>query len=266
MSHLDIIIVNWNTCALLRNCLAALRLAENPAWRTWVVDNASTDDSVAMVRAEFPEVQVQVNTVNVGFARANNQALQATSSEYALLLNSDTCAEPEALHTLLAFMDTHPQAGAVSPQLRRPDGTPQPFAFGGDPRLSYLLRRAAMRLLFRRYLHNWDNPRTQAVDWVSGACLLVRRAAYAHVGGLDEAFFMYFEDADWCLRLRQAGWQVYYHPAAHILHIGGQSLKRNPRAQQAYAASLRYFYRKHYSPVAQSLLNVLLPLYARFTA
>ena len=158
-------------------------------------------------------------------------------------------------------METHPQAAACSPRLLLPDGRAQPYAFGSDPSLGYLLRRGVNRLVFKRALHNWATAVSQPVDWVSGACLLLRRQALQHVGGFDETFFMYFEDVDLCLRLRQAGWQVWYHPQVGITHLGGQSLKQNPAAQAAYQESLRYFYRKHYSRPAQWLLRAALWAY-----
>jgi len=145
----------------------------------------------------------------------------------------------------------------------RPDGSPQPYAFGGDPTIGYLLARGLNRLLFRRYLHDWAPAAAQPVDWLSGACILVRRAAVEQAGPLDENIFMYFEDNDWCLRLRQAGWQIYLVPQVQVVHLGGQSLARNPAARGLYAQSLRYFYRKHYSAPAQWLLRLLLPLYQR---
>ena len=261
--RLLVLIVSWNTRDLLRDCLQSLQPGAHPDWDVLVVDNASADDSVAMVRSTFPTVRLIENAVNVGYARANNQGLRTSTAPYALLLNSDTRATPEAIEELVAFLDAHPDAGAVSPRLLRADGTAQPFAFGGDPTLGYLLRRGARRLLSGRYLHDWAIAETRCVDWVSGACLLVRRTAIEQVGMLDENFFMYFEDNDWCLRLRRAGWKTYYHPAAAIVHLGGQSLARNPQAQSAYETSLRYFYRKHYGPLAGFALRLLLPLYAR---
>ena len=214
-----------------------------------------------MVRAEFPAVTLIANTENLGFARANNQGIRASQGRYVVLLNSDTVVPPGALEALVAFMDAHPEAGVVGPRLLRPDGTPQPYAFGGDPTLGYLLRRGVNRLLFRRPLHDWATDAIQEVDWVSGACLMARRAAIDQAGLLDETIFMYFEDNDWCLRIRQAGWKVYYNPQAAITHIGGQSLAQNPAARRAYGDSLRYFYAKHYSLPAQWMLSVCLMLY-----
>ena len=257
---LSIIILNWNTCALLRDCLRALG-ALPPDWELIIVDNASTDGSADMVARDFPAVQLIRNPENLGFARANNQGLCLSQRQYVLLLNSDTVVKPGALTALVRFMDEHPKAGVVSPRLLCPDGAPQPYAFGGDPTLWYLLRRGVNQLLFHRYLHDWATGLVQEVDWVSGACMLVRREAIEQVGLLDENMFMYFEDNDWCLRMRKAGWKVYYNPQVEITHIGGQSLAKNPKARKAYYSSLRYFYARHYSPVSRFLLDLFLVPY-----
>ncbi|MGC8780041.1 MAG: glycosyltransferase family 2 protein, partial [Anaerolineae bacterium] len=217
-----------------------------------------------MVAAEFPEVRLIRNPANLGYARANNIGIAASRGRYVLLLNSDTIVPAGALAGLLAFMDAHPQAAACSPRLLRPDGTPQPYAFGGDPTPLYLVRRGIGRLLFGRPLHDWAVARPIQVDWVSGACLLARRAAIEQVGALDEAMFMYFEDNDWCRRMRRAGWQVWYVPTVAITHIGGAGLKQNPAARRAYRESLHYFYRKHYGPAARWFLQWTLPIYERF--
>lgn len=274
---LSIIIVSWNVCGLLRACLSSLPASLSPSAsptshllphvsrlpppETIVIDNASTDGSADMVANDFPGVRLIRNTENIGFGRANNQGIVLAQGHYILLLNSDTLLPPGVLAQLVDFMETHPQAGACSPRLLLPDGRPQPYAFGGDPSLGYLLRRGVNRLLFKRPLHDWAATTSQPVDWVSGACLLLRREALQQTGGFDEAFFMYFEDVDLCLRLRQAGWQVWHHPAVGITHIGGQSLKQNPAAQAAYQQSLRHFYRKHYSLPAQWLLTLALAAY-----
>lgn len=275
---LSIIIVTWNGRELLRTCLRTLVGGEEAGVRRQasgvspltseiiIVDNASTDGSAEMVRVEFGDVRLIVNAENLGFARANNIGIRASRGRYVLLLNNDTLVPPGALAALVAFMDAHPEAGAVGPRLLRPDGTPQPYAFGGDPTLGYLLRRGINRLILRCPLHDWATDTVQQVDWVSGACLMVRRAAIDQAGLLDENIFMYFEDNDWCLRIRQAGWKVYYDPQVAITHIGGQSVARNPAAQRAYRESLRYFYARHYGPAANRALRLLLPLYARLVA
>ncbi len=283
---LSVIVVTWNLRDLLRDCLrsvvgttigrddhrsggrgqeaASNALIPDPCslpLEVIVVDNASADGSAEMVRREFPGVRVIVNGENLGFARANNQGIRASHGRYVLLLNNDTIAPPAALGGLVAFMETHLEAGAVGPRLLQPDGMPQPYAFGSDPTLAYLARRGLNRLLFRRYVHDWSTDALQEVDWVAGTCLLVRREASDRAGLLDEHIFMYFEDSDWCLRIRKAGWKVYYTPQVEITHLGGQSAIKNLTARRAYYESLQYFYRKHYGPLALGVLKACLPLY-----
>ena len=217
-----------------------------------------------MIAAEFSAVRLIRNTSNVGFARANNQGLAASSGRYVLLLNADTIVPEGALARLVAFMDAHPEAAACSPRLLRPDGTPQAYAYGCDPTLGYLLRRGLKRLLFHQPLHDWAVSDVIAVDWVSGACLLARREVVDRIGGLDEQIFMYFEDNDWCLRMRSAGWQVYYVPQVEITHLGGQSVAQNPAVRSAYYRSLEYFYKKHYGWPERVLLRALLPILRSF--
>lgn len=260
----SIVILNYNTCDLLSQVLQSLGPDLFVAgWQVIVVDNASTDGSADRVARDFPDVQLIRSPENLGFARGNNLGIRATNPDipYILLLNSDTVVKPESLTALVRFMDAHPEVGAVSPRLLRPDGTPQPFAFGGDPTPVYLLRRGFSQLILYRYLHDWATEQRLTVDWVSGACLLVRRAAIEQVGLLDENMFMYFEDNDWCLRIRKAGWKVCYNPQIEIVHLGGQSLEKNPKAQNAYYDSLAYFYAKHYGRMSQWLLRLVLPLY-----
>jgi N-acetylglucosaminyl-diphospho-decaprenol L-rhamnosyltransferase len=264
LPRLSIVVVSWNTAALLRACLRSLEAGSAGLQvETIVVDNASPDDSGLMVRREFPGVRLIQNSTNAGYARANNQGIAESHAPYVMLLNSDTQMLPAALPGLLDFVASHPEAGAAGPRLMRPDGSPQPFAFGGDPTIGYLLARGLSRVLRRRYLHDWATQVFQPVDWVSGACLLVRRSAIEQAGLLDENFFMYFEDNDWCLRLRRAGWKIYFVPQAQVVHLGGRSVAVNPAARNFYAQSLSYFYRKHYSPLAQWLLRLLLPIYRR---
>jgi len=259
--RLSIIILNWNTRALLRECLHSLHREAMTDNEIIVVDNASTDGSPQMVQDSFPQVKLLTNTHNLGFTIANNQGMKIAQGRYILLLNSDTLASRAALDALVQFMDNHPDVGACSPRLLRPDGTPQPYAFGKDPTPGYLFARGFNQIILRRHLHNWGIDKPLAVDWVSGACLMVRREVIEQVGGLDENIFMYFEDNDWCLRIRKAGWKVFYVPQAEITHIGGQSLNQNPKARQAYYQSLAYFYDKHYGVIAKVLLKGGLAVY-----
>lgn len=256
---LSIVIVSWNVRGLLANCLAALPAAtEGLSTETIVVDNESTDGTAAWL-ASRPGLRLLANRENVGFARANNQGLALARGIYLVLLNPDTEPRPGSLTAMVNFMDARPRSGAASPRLVRPDGSPQPYAFGGDPSPWYLLRRAFAHAR-KGYLHDWAAAAPQRVDWVSGACLVVRRGTYEQAGGLDEAMFMYFEDNEWCRRMRVAGWQVWYNPRAEVVHIGGASLNQNPAARAAYYRSLAYFYRKHYGRVAGALMDGLVGL------
>jgi len=258
---LSVIIVNWNTCSLLRDCLRFLYTDQRAAFEVIVVDNHSTDGSVEMARHDFPEVRLIVNSDNRGYASANNQAIEASRGRYVLLLNSDTIVPVLALQDLIAFMDRQTDAAVCSPQLLRPNGTPQPYSYGCDPTVSYLVIRAFNQIILHRHLHDWNSDHVQTVDWVSGACLMVRCEAIQEVGLLDEDFFMYFEDNDWCLRMRKHGWRIYFNPQIEITHIGGQSSKKNPKAQRAYYASLRHFYKKHYRWPSRLTLQLLSPIY-----
>ncbi len=260
---LSCIIVSWNAARQLADCLHSLPAgAQGSSYEIIVIDNASTDGSADMVAREF-QVRLIRNSENVGFARANNQGIRASTGRYVLLLNSDTIVPPGALPALVQFMDDHPDAGACGPRLARADGSTQLFAFGGDPTVRYLLARSWNRLLFHRALHDWETQKVQTVDWVSGAALLTRRDALERIGGFDEKFFMYFEDNDLCLRLRRAGWKIFYNPTVTITHFGGASVSQNPARTRWYDASLRYFYSKHYLPLARVVLELMLPLYRR---
>ncbi|MGH7742619.1 MAG: glycosyltransferase family 2 protein [Candidatus Eiseniibacteriota bacterium] len=260
-ADLSIVIVNWNTAPLVLDCLRSL-YTPPPAIsiEVIVVDNGSSDDSAARIEAQWPQVGLIRNPGNRGYAAANNQGIALAASRHVLLLNSDTLMAPGALAGLVQFMDQHPEAAACSPRLLDSEGRAQEFAFGCDPTPLYLVRRR-LTAVFGRSLHDWETGRVQSVDWVSGACLIARRAAIEQTGPLDEAMFMYFEDNDWCLRFRERGWKVYYDPEISITHLGGQSVQRSAQASHAYRASLRHFYRKHYGRLAQAWLGAALPLY-----
>ncbi len=225
---LTIIIVNWNTCALLRAALTSLDAATQALnCEVVVVDNASTDGSVAMIERAFPHVRLLQNEHNVGFARANNQALARSRSEYILLLNSDTVVQPNALQQLLAFARLHPEAGGMGPRLLNSDGSLQISCY---PLLT--ASREFWRLIFldellaRRATYDmarWSTTRPREVEVIQGACLLLHRTALDQVGFLDERYFMYSEEMDLCYRLRQADWKLYWVPQAQVIHYGGAS-------------------------------------------
>jgi len=261
---LSIVIVNWNTRELLAQCLDSIPLAIGGlSYEVIVVDNASTDGSQAMVRNRFPWVTLVENAENLGFVRANNQAMALSRGRYVLLLNSDTVAPPQALARMVDFMDHRIDAGAAGPRLLNPDGTFQASYADFPTLLSESLSAAGLnRWLYGPY-HPSPSPHPnetrQPVDWVQGACLLVRREALDAIGLLDEGFWMYSEETDLCYRIHQAGWNVYYLPDVEIIHLGGASSRqRQPESvAQLYRSKLRFF-RKYQGPFQVHLLRAVI--------
>lgn len=259
-----VILVSWNTRELLLGSLAALpRALGKLRAAVWVVDNGSSDGSVAAVQARYPAVRLLVNATNVGFAAANNQPIAASVSRYVVLLNSDTAAEPESIARLVAFADEHQQAGMVGGLLLNPDGSFQ-ASFSDFPSLhSELLSSSGLgpRLYGRWYPSYGPRASTAArqVACIPGACMLVRRAAIDAVGLMDEAYFMYSEETDWCWRMARSGWQTWYLPEARIRHYGGQSTQqvRFAMAQALYRSKVRFF-QQHYGALPATTLRALL--------
>lgn len=251
---LSIVVVNWNTRDHLARCLCSLdRVAlDRDRVELFVVDNASADGSGAMVAQRFGWAQLIANEENVGFARANNQAILRSQGRYVLLLNSDTEIWPGAAEQLLAFMDAHPKAGAAGARLLNADGSLQHSC---HPMLTP--EREFWRLTFLDRLapkatydmERWEIDRPRPVDVIKGACLLLRRAALDEVGVLDEGYFMYTEEVDLCYRLVTAGWERWWVPQATVVHYGGASARQ--AAQEMYVHLYRskvQFYRKFGGP------------------
>lgn len=252
---LSVIIVNWNTRQLLLDCLRSL-VTSHLQLEVFVVDNASSDNSVAAVRANFPDVRVIENVVNRGFAAANNQAISQSRGRYVLLLNSDTVVLTGALERLVAFADAHPTVGVVGAQLLNGDGTLQPSWAAFPSLLSELLGK---NLRSRRPYAKIAGGMAYAVDWVGGAALLTRRAAIEQAGLLDEHYFMYSEETDWCYRIKQCGWEICYLPTASVVHFGGQSSRQASLRMKTelYRSKLRFF-EQHYGVLRRNLLLLLL--------
>lgn len=249
---LSIIIVSFNTRDLLRECLAAIPAATvGLTTEVLVVDNASRDDSLAMLQTEFPAVTLIANATNTGFARANNQALARSRGRFLLLLNSDAYLAPDSLTSLLAHIETHPRCALVGPRLLNRDGSFQ-ASYADFPSLigELLLLTTLSRWLLPPTYPSYPEEKSQrarSVDWVPGACMLVRRTAFEHIGGLDESYFMYSEETDWCYRFKRAGWTIDYVPTASVVHWSGQSARKEPdfkRAQLYQSKCL--FMQKHY--------------------
>ena len=273
---LAVIIVNWNVRELLRRCLASVEASARASRLTVtivVVDNASSDGSVAMVAAEFPAVRLIASERNLGFTAGNNLGLRALSAypedeqpRYILFLNPDAEVISDALGTMVRYLDAHPAVGIVGPQLRYPDGTVQPSrrrfptlatAFVESTPLQRRWPRCGV--LRRYYMADGLDDAEQEVDWLVGACLMARREVLAQVGGFDEGFFMYSEELDWCRRVKAAGWRIVYLPAAQVMHYEGKSSEQVIPARHIHfqASKVRYF-RKYYGPLAAETLRLFL--------
>jgi hypothetical protein len=258
---LSVIIVNWNTRDLLAQCLKSVYETDGDlSLEAIAVDNGSADGSAEMMQRDFPQTHVIANTENVGFVRANNQALAVSEGRYVLLLNSDAALVPGALSCMVQFMDAHPGVGIVGPKVLNPDGSFQSSYMDFPNLLSeFMLMIKLSKVFYGRYFPS-HSPRqsreTKEVDWMLGACMMMRRDTLDEIGGLDETFFMYSEEVDWCWRTKQAGWAVYYLPEATVLHWGGQSSSKVPIKRRAlvYKSKL-LFLDKHYGAMTASLFK-----------
>lgn len=240
---LSIIIVNWNTSGLLLQCLNSIYQAGSCfTFEVIVVDNGSSDDSVSMVMKHFPGVILIRNDQNLGFARANNQALLRGKGRYFVLLNSDTIVLPGAIDILVEAADRNPELGVVGPKLLNMNGTVQKSWASFPTLLSELLGR---NFGFRQPVANF--PSAYEVDWIMGACMLVRAKTIEEVGRLDEDYFFYSEETDWCFRIKKKNWKIWYLTSAEIYHLGGGSTNRGSLAQlvRLYQGKLLYFEKYH---------------------
>lgn len=252
-----VVIVNYNTCEFLRACLATV-LAEAPS-EVAVVDNASSDGSVEMVQAEFPDVALHANKTNVGYGAAANQAIASCTAKYILLLNADTLLQPGALRALSSYLDLGSQVAIVGPRLVNPQGEQQPSCHPFPTPLNTLVHMSILSQLIdyvpflRNRYHYASSPiGPSPVPWVHGAALAIRREAFEAVGGFDVSFFMYSEEVDLCYRLHAAGWQVHFAPVATVSHVGGASTmqRRTEMEVQVFASTMR-FYRRHSSRIGR---------------
>jgi GT2 family glycosyltransferase len=246
---LSIIIVNWNTKTLLLQCLESLsQTREGVEREVFVVDNASTDGSRAAVGERFPEVNFIQNQVNLGFAKANNQALSLSKGRYILLLNPDTQLKERAIEKLFSFMEAHPEVGATGAQLLNGDGSKQ-NSIANYPSLSTeLLNKRLLRWLFPEKFPGKEKDYSEpiGVDSVIGACMMVRRDALDRVGLLDEDYFLFLEETDWCYRMKREGWEIYHIPQAEVYHFQGKSAEaERKRAKVEYFRSRYHFFKKN---------------------
>jgi GT2 family glycosyltransferase len=230
-ANVSIIIVSYNTADLLRRAISSVySYIVRYGYEIIVVDNASSDDSVSVLEHEFTDVILIKNSDNVGFAKANNQAMRIAQVDYVVLLNSDAFILDHDFESLLDFMEQHGDIAATGPRVLNTDGTLQSLGFSfpsvrkeliGLFRLPKFMKPATLNALFPRYF--WDENSARPVDWISGCCMLMRRTVIDAVGALSEDFFMYHEDEEWCYRARRAGFHIWYYPAASVIHDNNAS-------------------------------------------
>lgn len=253
---LSILIVNYNTCKLTLDCLQSV-FASNTSYtfEVIVIDNHSIDSSVESISVEYPQVTLIANDDNTGFAKANNQGMEIAKGRYILLLNSDTIIREDTLQTMILFMDENPTIGASGCKVILPDGTLDKACKRGfpTPSASFYYAFGLSRLFpdrpkYNQYqLGHLDPDQEYPVDCLVGAFMMVRRETMEQVGGLDETFFMYGEDIDWCYRIKQAGWGIYYYPRTTIIHYKGGSARRRPtRIIYEFHRAMVVFHHKHY--------------------
>lgn len=261
---LSVIIVNWNVRELLRRAIHSVYQSwdDCPGLEIIVVDNASSDDSVAMVKDTYPAVRIIANSSNLGFTAANNQGLAIAQGDFILLLNPDTEVVGVALPALIDYAKRNPRDGMIGPQLLNPDGTVQPSRrrFPTLPVLflesTWLEPLLPARDRRRFFAETQPDHLIQAVDWITGAAMLTRREVIAEVGGMDEQFFMYSEELDWCRRIKAAGWEIRYLPEAKIIHHEGKSSEQVAAARHIYFQSSKVLYtRKYHGALIATLLR-----------
>lgn len=267
---LSVVILNWNTCALLEKCLHSLFCPQPTlALEVVVVDNASEDDSVAMVRRLFPPVRVIANRKNLGFGSGNNVAIPQTTGRYVLFLNSDTVVTEGALDAMVRYADAQTGIGILGPKLLNGDGSLQ-FSCRRYPTLGAgFFRNTPLGRLFPKnrfaadyLMQGWDHATPRDVDWVSGAALMIRRPLLDTIGGFDEDFYFYCEDVDLCWRANHTPpWRVTYYPEAIVYHLIGKSSDKVPtRMTYEFHRSQYLFYKKHYAATMPLPIRPLIPI------
>lgn len=262
---LSILIVNYNTCRLTLDCLqSVVNSTTTYSYEIIVVDNASSDHSVESIVEQYPDVHLIANGENTGFAKANNQAMAVSSGRYVLLLNSDTIVQPDTIQTMISYMDQHSDLGAAGCKVILPDGSLDKACRRGfpTPSASFYYAFGFSKLFpnqprFNQYQLGYLDPNeTYPIDCLVGAFMMVRQETIQQVGGLDETFFMYGEDVDWCYRIKQAGWGIHYHAATYIVHYKGASSRRKPlKIIYEFHRAMWVFHRKHYKQQSSWITN-----------
>lgn len=267
---ITIVIVNWNTCDILRDCLCSIYTeTKRLKFEIIVIDNASSDDSVRMVKEKFPQVILIENSENRGFAAANNQGIAIAKGRYVLLLNSDTIVLDSAIAKVVAFADTHLDTAIVGCRVLNPDRMLQQTCFMFPSILNLMLSSSYLYRLFprskffgREHMTWWNRDDVREVDVATGCFMLVRREAIEAVGVMDERFFLYGEETDWCYRFKQAGWKILFTPYAEIIHLHGASTRqrRGEMLLQVYG-SILLFLKKHRGRLTHALACLLLAIF-----
>lgn len=259
---LSIVIVAWNVRDLVLDCLESIRDVKlGFSYEVIVIDNGSADGTVQAVSEKYPEARVLALPRNIGFGAGNNRGLEIMRGRHAVLLNSDTIVLPGGLETCVAYLDAHPEVGVVGPQLLNPDRSKQNCIHNSPTLISELVGQSLLRRLFpRRYpskLVDYSAP--LEVEAVLGACLFVRREVIGQVGLIDEDYFFFLEETDWCHRIRAAGWKVHHLPDAFVVHLYGESTKKKVplRTRIEYYRSRDTFFRKNRGPAAYLVLRAI---------
>jgi len=230
LTDLTIIIVSYNTADMTADCLSrVIASSDTLDKKIVVVDNASADDTAEKIAREFPKVRLIANTENVGFGRANNQAIENGVGRYVLLLNSDAFVPPDALQKTISFMDAHPECGISGARIVDEEGRLQPSARYRPTPFNSFLKRTGFGRFFRRIQAiddmGWDHRSVRECDWVPGCYFVIRRDVIEQVGLFDPRYFLYYEEVDLCMAAQRKGWQVLFDPGVEIMHIGGASAK-----------------------------------------
>jgi GT2 family glycosyltransferase len=276
---LSIVIVSYNTCRLLNQCIFSIQRETNTNYEIIVIDNDSKDGSYEMLINRYPKVKVIRNQKNVGFAKANNQGFAIASGKYYLMLNPDTVILEGALDKLVNFMDGNNDIGICGPRNVDPDGKLQ-YSCDHFPSvwnnlwsyINFANLFPEVKTFRRSQMMYWDYSELRDVDKVMGSCLIIRSELYKKLNGLDENYFMYFEETDLCYRVRNLGYRVVFHPEAKIIHYGGESSKSqheeiyiNDKIATYYYESQKYFFKKNYGILPMITIRLLDFSYALIT-
>jgi GT2 family glycosyltransferase len=251
--EISVIIVSYNTRAMTLDCLRVLyEKLDSVNAEVWLVDNASNDGSVEAVRDAFPNVQVIANEKNGGFGAANNQAMKRARGDFFLLLNSDAFPLEGAIQTLLEYSKGHHDVAVVGPRLLNGDGSLQPSCWKFPSPMRAVVENIGLASLLPHHPHfgdysRWAHDEERAVDFVIGACMLVRREVYEQIGGFDEEFFLYAEETDWQRRMTDKGWKIVFTPQAQVTHLGGASgASEKVKVNSHFFEGLDRYERKHH--------------------